>query len=202
MLEDVKIARPCGADWNNMTGDDRVRFCNLCQLNVYNLSAMERDEAEEFVAANEGKVCLRLYKREDGTVITQDCPVGLAAVRRRIGSFVASGAALLTVFWAGAGRAAEQADGPLTEGTPVASPIATTRPPVRVPTATTPVTPVVTPPTTPVVTPPATPITPQPPRVLMGKPAMRPQQVPPKPEAPKPEEKPAEPKPPRVYMGK
>ncbi|MEZ0229266.1 MAG: hypothetical protein ACAI25_11625 [Planctomycetota bacterium] len=171
MLEDVKIARPCGADWDKMTGDDRVRFCQLCQLNVYNLSGMKREDAETLLASREGKVCVRLYKRDDGTVLTQDCPVGLAAVRRRIGSLAASAAALVTVFWAGLGRAAEPADGPVVESKSIATSPFTTTPTATTPTA-----------TTPTATPPVTP-----PRVLMGRPAMKdpgekqPQSVPPKP---------------------
>jgi hypothetical protein len=39
----LKIASPCPTSWNDMDGDERVRF----------------------------------YQREDGTVITRDCPVGM-----------------------------------------------------------------------------------------------------------------------------
>jgi len=67
-----------------MIGTDRVRFCGQCSLNVYNLSAMTRDEAESLIAANEGRLCIRFYRRGDGSIITQDCPVGLRAVRQRI----------------------------------------------------------------------------------------------------------------------
>lgn len=89
-LDALKIARPCGADWAAMTGDARVRFCNLCQLNVYNLSEMSRADAEALVAEREGRVCVRFYRRADGTMITQDCPVGLAAVKRRVALMAAS----------------------------------------------------------------------------------------------------------------
>jgi hypothetical protein len=65
-----------------MQGDDKVRFCDQCQLNVYNLSAMGRDEAEEYARRHEKeRVCLMFYRRADGTVLTQDCPRGLAAAR-------------------------------------------------------------------------------------------------------------------------
>jgi hypothetical protein len=83
LLENVAIAAPCKASWYEMVGDDRVRFCGQCEKNVYNLSAMARDEAEALLAAREGKMCVRLYKREDGTVITSDCPVGVKRRRRR-----------------------------------------------------------------------------------------------------------------------
>jgi len=66
-----------------MTGDDRVRFCDLCNLHVYNLAELTRTEAESLIANSEGRICARLYRRADGTVITKDCPVGLRALRRR-----------------------------------------------------------------------------------------------------------------------
>jgi hypothetical protein len=50
----LKIATPCPATWNDMDGDERVRF----------------------------------YQREDGTVITRDCPVGM---EEREGVFAVGG---------------------------------------------------------------------------------------------------------------
>jgi len=82
-LRSLKIASPCPANWDEMYGTDRVRFCGECRLNVYNLSEMTRVEAERLIASTEGRLCVRYYERRDGTVLTQDCPVGLAAFRRR-----------------------------------------------------------------------------------------------------------------------
>jgi hypothetical protein len=90
VLEDIRIAAPCGADWSAMVGDERVRFCGSCQKNVYDLSKLSRAEAERLVAAHDGPApCVRLYKRRDGTVITNDCPVGRK--RRRLRRIVAAG---------------------------------------------------------------------------------------------------------------
>jgi hypothetical protein len=83
-LEQIEIASPCSADWNEMTGSDQVRFCGSCQLNVYNLSAMTRQQAETLFQEKEGRLCVRLYKRQDGTVITQDCPVGLKIRHQKV----------------------------------------------------------------------------------------------------------------------
>jgi hypothetical protein len=82
LLESIRIASPCNASWDEMKGDDRVRFCGHCEKNVYNLSGMAREEAERLVAQNDS-ICVRLYKRADGTVLTQDCPVGVRKRRRR-----------------------------------------------------------------------------------------------------------------------
>lgn len=87
-LDHVRIAAPCKADWNQMIGDERVRFCGQCSLNVYNLSSMNKSDAESLIARNEGRLCVRFYRRYDGSIITKDCPVGLRAFRRRL-SYVA-----------------------------------------------------------------------------------------------------------------
>jgi hypothetical protein len=83
-LDHVKVAVLCPADWSQMYGDGRVRFCSECKLNVYNLSAMKREEAEALLMSTEGRLCVRLYRRADGTIITQDCPVGLQAIKRQV----------------------------------------------------------------------------------------------------------------------
>jgi hypothetical protein len=64
--------------------NDRVRFCSQCNLNVYNLSGMRREEAEALVAKTEGRLCVRFYRKADGSILTQNCPVGLKAIKRRV----------------------------------------------------------------------------------------------------------------------
>ena len=97
MLDLIQIASPCPASWDRMKGDDRVRFCGECRLHVYNLSEMTRNEAEAFVTKHEGRTCVRFFRREDGTVLTKDCPVGLRALRQR---FVRATAALCGIVFA------------------------------------------------------------------------------------------------------
>jgi len=87
-LDHVRIAAPCPADWDQMIGSDRARFCGQCSLNVYNLSGMTRSDAESLIAGTEGRLCVRFYRRFDGSIITKDCRVGLRAIRRRV-SYVA-----------------------------------------------------------------------------------------------------------------
>src|SRR5207302_9939570 len=83
-LANVSVVAPCPADWDNMIGGDRVRFCRQCQLNVYNLSAMSRYEAESLIARTEGRLCVRFFRRKDGSILTDNCPVGLRALKRRM----------------------------------------------------------------------------------------------------------------------
>ncbi len=76
MLEDVRVASPCPAKWDEMLGNERVRFCTDCEKNVHNLSAMSQAEAEDLMTAKEGDLCVRFFQRADGTIMTSDCPVG------------------------------------------------------------------------------------------------------------------------------
>lgn len=83
MLENVTVAAPCEVSWADMQGDTDVRFCGECRQNVYNLSMMSREEAEAaLVSAKESGMCVRLFRRDDGTVLTRDCPVGQGRQRR------------------------------------------------------------------------------------------------------------------------
>ena len=81
-LANIRVASPCRADWDKMEGDDRARFCQTCAKNVYNLSSMSKAEAENLIREKEGNLCVRFYQREDGTILTSNCPVGLKIVRR------------------------------------------------------------------------------------------------------------------------
>jgi hypothetical protein len=81
LLENIRIASPCSEEWDAMDGNGRVRHCAQCDKQVFNLSGMSRADAEVLVRERAGSICVRLYQREDGTVLTTDCPVG---VRRRL----------------------------------------------------------------------------------------------------------------------
>lgn len=82
-LDSIRVARPCKADWDRMEGDDRVRLCGDCRMNVYDLSALSADEARGLLEKHEGRICVRFWRRRDGKVLTSDCPVGVRSARRR-----------------------------------------------------------------------------------------------------------------------
>ena len=89
-LEHVRVAAPCRASWARMAGNDRVRFCDQCNLHVYNLSAMTQRDAERLVMSTEGRLCVRFYRRADGTILTQNCPQGLRALKQRVSRMVSA----------------------------------------------------------------------------------------------------------------
>lgn len=104
-LESIQIATPCRADWNAMQkvqGADCIRFCQGCGKNVYDVSGITRTEATNLIAVKEGNLCLRLHRRQDGTIITSDCPVGKATAHKRkyatqmLAAVTGVGAALLS----------------------------------------------------------------------------------------------------------
>ncbi|MBC7997124.1 MAG: hypothetical protein IAF58_04240 [Leptolyngbya sp.] len=84
VLDKIYIAAPCDADWDKMKGDDSKRFCGDCKLNVYNISSMSSRDARKLITTSEGRLCLKLYRRKDGTIITDNCPVGLRKIRDRV----------------------------------------------------------------------------------------------------------------------
>lgn len=94
------IASPCSESWDDMAGDDRMRFCNRCRLNVFNLSAMSGEEAEALMNRQGGPPCIRFYRRKDGTVMTRDCPVGWRrkmAIRLTVAATVLFGLVLAAI---------------------------------------------------------------------------------------------------------
>ena len=97
-IDYLRIATPCPKAWEQMAGDERVRFCDQCQLNVYNIAELSRTDVEKLIASSEGRICARLYRRVDGTVITKDCPVGLRALRLRVSKRVAAMFAAMVSF--------------------------------------------------------------------------------------------------------
>jgi hypothetical protein len=118
LLQQVSVASPCQASWEDMPGEERVRFCVGCKKHVYNLSAMPRDEAEALLKEKGESLCVRFYRRTDGKILSGDCPVGVRSKRwrRRValalgGSLFAAGAALSTAV-----RARDRTEGVVYSG--------------------------------------------------------------------------------------
>lgn len=95
ILQNARIASPCDVGWANLRGDDRVRYCDRCEKNVYNLVGLNNDEIANLIQEKEGSLCVHVYQRADGTLLTSDCPVGLRAARRRLARSVMAIAACL-----------------------------------------------------------------------------------------------------------
>lgn len=64
-----KIAKPCTADWEQMAGDDRKRFCEQCGKHVHNVSAMTSRERAEFAKPANQNECIAYVHRTDGAPV-------------------------------------------------------------------------------------------------------------------------------------
>jgi hypothetical protein len=92
-LPEIRIASRCSARWKDMQGDEQCRLCAHCEKRVYNFAEYTEAQIIELIVHHEGKVCARLYKRIDGTVITSDCMVGLEKAEQDIKILICSAVA-------------------------------------------------------------------------------------------------------------
>ncbi|HEY0379036.1 MAG TPA: ankyrin repeat domain-containing protein [Pyrinomonadaceae bacterium] len=95
-LDRIHIASPCPASWDEMIGNEQVRFCRHCSLHVHDLSKITAKDAMKLVAASQGKLCVRYYRRPDGTVQTAERAEPLTHIKRRL-SRIAAGAFTATL---------------------------------------------------------------------------------------------------------
>jgi hypothetical protein len=90
----LSVASPCTEKWESMRGDDRKRHCDRCGLDVHDVKELSEAQVTALFSTG-GRVCGRIFQRADGTVLTRDCPVGLARVRRNFVVAVTASLALL-----------------------------------------------------------------------------------------------------------
>ncbi|HEY0457930.1 MAG TPA: ankyrin repeat domain-containing protein [Pyrinomonadaceae bacterium] len=62
LIDSIEVKSPCSADWNAMTGSERVRFCSHCNLSVNNISTLTRKQAMRLVRESRGRICVRYIK--------------------------------------------------------------------------------------------------------------------------------------------
>jgi hypothetical protein len=94
-IQSYFISSPCSVKWDDMQADQsniRVRFCGDCKLNVHNLSSLSDEEVVVLLdkkAAGE-RVCTYFYRKDDGTLVTDNCPKQMKQMRDRIQAYAAS----------------------------------------------------------------------------------------------------------------
>jgi hypothetical protein len=96
-VQSIIIENPCSVRWEEMRGDEAVRFCDRCKLNVHNLTGMSQKEAEQLITSQPKRPCVYFYRRDDGVIVTDNCPKMLRPVRNRISAYAAG--ALLAFSW-------------------------------------------------------------------------------------------------------
>lgn len=55
----IKIESPCDADWDSMVGNDRVRFCEHCNLTVNDIDNFTSKELRRLLLTSRGRICFR-----------------------------------------------------------------------------------------------------------------------------------------------
>lgn len=90
----IQINEPCSQDWAGMSGSEQRRFCDACDKHVLNFSEMSSAEVSEALSsADNTRVCARIHRRSDGSIITSD---SRSKPRRSLLSQVSQFAALAT----------------------------------------------------------------------------------------------------------
>lgn len=89
-LEQISVPSPCSADWDSMIGNNRIRFCEHCNLNVHDLSAMTRNRAMRLVLNSRGRLCVRFLEAPNGgprTNVPKLIRISKRATRLAAGAF-------------------------------------------------------------------------------------------------------------------
>lgn len=74
-IDNLQIVSPCAVAWDEMVGDDKIRYCGYCEKDVFNLTMMTRPEIETLLASQMSgrKICGQMRRRPDGKLVTADC---------------------------------------------------------------------------------------------------------------------------------
>ncbi len=89
ILRRISIEKPCSASWDQMTGNDQVRFCGHCELSVTQVSKLSRAKAVKLVKQSKGRLCLRIERTPLGDIVTRPAVQKLYTISRRASRFAA-----------------------------------------------------------------------------------------------------------------
>lgn len=90
-VRSITVTSPCLADWDQMTGNDQIRFCEHCNLKVHNISELSYSQAARLIARSQGGLCVRYYRDSQGAALTKQTSRKLHQIGRRA-SRIAAGA--------------------------------------------------------------------------------------------------------------
>lgn len=63
--DSIEVKSPCDENWDEMQGNDKVRFCSHCAKSVNNISLLTRKKAERIVRDSGGNICVRYVKNPE-----------------------------------------------------------------------------------------------------------------------------------------
>lgn len=109
ILDHVRVASPCAESWDEMAGDNEVRWCSHCRRSVHNLTQLTRSQAESLVARSQGRLCVRYEsRRDDSSMLFKERGFSVRGVGRR--ASLAAGAALAAFLGLSTSAGAQQKD--------------------------------------------------------------------------------------------
>ncbi len=81
-LDQLNVSKPCSANWEQMIGNAQKRFCAECKKHVFDFSQMTLQQIEAVTAINQGNLCARIARREDGSMMMLEPSLPAYAGRR------------------------------------------------------------------------------------------------------------------------
>src|SRR5262245_33774956 len=82
-LDKLQVVSPCSTDWDRMSSDEKKRFCSECNKFVYDFSQMTRRQVDAIVSIHRGRMCARITRRPDGSLVTLEAPPVHPIIARR-----------------------------------------------------------------------------------------------------------------------
>ncbi len=73
MIDRAKLPIVCDKSWDELDGDENVRFCRTCMRSVWDLSEFDTPQLEALVAYHGPKICGRVRRSPDGTPVGREC---------------------------------------------------------------------------------------------------------------------------------
>lgn len=61
-IPQLNLISPCQADWDRMIGNNRIRFCEHCQLPVHNEAGLTKKHLRRLASRTEGRLCIRFVE--------------------------------------------------------------------------------------------------------------------------------------------
>ena len=116
-LDSLRVRDACTESWNEMAGNDQVRFCSHCAKDVNNISAMTRKQARRLVRRSGGSLCIRYVQHPEtkAPIFAEQ----LTQITRRRAPLMAAGVMSASLSLAGLTYAQGGAVGRVAKPTPV-----------------------------------------------------------------------------------
>ena len=69
VLDTINVPVPCSQSWEQMSGSEARRFCELCSHSVVNLSALSKESAADLLQnRGTGRLCVRYALDQQGQI--------------------------------------------------------------------------------------------------------------------------------------